>query len=248
MRKKGSLTVEASLLMPVFIMAMVLVAYFGQLAKCQDEVQWALTRIATEASAEYGASGSEVMKSAPYYMAKMSAYLSGSGISISFLESEYMEENDEIDLIVNYKVKLPFSLGNRITCHFRQRVHTRAFTGVESRGDTDEREKEDVTVYITDTGRVYHRNHECTYLKLSISKVYYSDLKNLRNSGGGKYKACERCSEKELTSQTPVWITNYGDRYHTSKGCSGIKRGVEEIKLSEVGNRTPCSKCGREDE
>ncbi len=243
MRRSGSLTVEASLVLPLFLFAMVTLAYLGQLLKCQDEVQNAMNLVASEASALYGAGGEENCRSRVYYTARLGSVLKGTGISMSLAESRFSDENDEIDLILTYRVKLPFPDYFAPACHFRQRVHTRGFTGVDRRDGGEETEH--IRVYVTETGRVYHRSLDCTYLKLSISQIKYGDLDPLRNQGGGKYKACERCCrEKTFGADSDVWITNYGDRFHSIRSCSGIKRNIREIWLSEAGNRTPCSKCG----
>ena len=244
--KKASMTVEASLILPIFMFAMILIGYLGQMIRCQDEVQGALTRLARESSAEYGALESSVLKSKAYYIAKLNTYISGSAGRIILFESHFLEDNDEIDLVAVYQMSTPFSIMGMGNFRFRQRVHTRAFTGVDRRGK--ESSQEDCIVYITETGRVYHRTLECSYLNLSISKVLYGDLGNLRNDSGGKYRSCERCTKgKELTGKDVVWITSYGDRYHTSGSCSGLKRNIREIQISEVGSRPPCSKCGRKE-
>lgn len=244
-KQEASMTVEASLVLPIFLFAMILIGYLGQMMRCQDEVQEALTRLAREASAEYGATQSDVLKNDLYYVAKLNTYLEGAAGTVTFLESHWMEDNDEIDVVAGFRMKTPFTLLGLGTFHFRQRVHTRAFTGVDTRvRDTEEN---DCTVYVTETGRVYHRELQCTYLNLSISQVVFGDLANLRNDSGGKYKACERCCKSaDMTAADPVWITGYGDRYHKIKNCSGLKRNIREIKLSEVGDRPPCSKCGTE--
>lgn len=244
--RQASLTVEASLILPIFMFAMILVAYLGQLVMCQDDVQWALTRVAREASAEYGANHSNLYKSVAYYHGKFLTYMKDAGVTVSFLESRLLEDNDEIDLIVTYRMNRPFPILPLGSITMRQRVHTRAFTGVEQRGKSGNQDHR--IVYVTETGRVYHLKLECTYLKLSISQLQYGDLATKRNDSGGKYKACEKCcKDKNLVDNTSVWITNYGDRYHTTASCSGLKRTVEEIPLSQVGTRTPCSKCGKEE-
>ena len=65
MKKKenGSMTVEASICLPIFLFAMILIGYLGQMIRCQDEVQSALSRVAKEAAAEYGMSKSNTIKS-----------------------------------------------------------------------------------------------------------------------------------------------------------------------------------------
>lgn len=243
--KQASLTVEASLILPFFLFAMTLIGYLGKLITCQEDVQWALTRIAREASAEYGATKNQLLKSQAYYQAKFIAYMKETGLSVSFADSKLLQERDEIDLVVTYRMKTPFSLLPLPNISMRQRVHTRAFTGVERRGHEDL--SSDRKVYITETGRVYHYKVTCSYLKLSISQIQYGDLSAKRNESGGTYKTCERCcGNKKMSNTSLIWITNYGDRYHASASCSGLKRSIREIALSEVGGRTPCSKCGRE--
>lgn len=241
--QEASMTVEASLVLPVFLFAMLLVAYLARLAGYQDKVQWALTRTAREASAEYGAAKRKALTKKAYYYMKFESCMKGNRIPVSLAKSHICEENDEIDLIADYQLKTPFRFLPFAGCPFRAHVHTRAFTGVEDRGALGENTK-DYKVYVTEHGRVYHLSLSCPHLKLSISQLLFSDLAAMRNEAGGKYKPCERCcrSSGEVGGRT-VWITNFGDRYHISRSCSGLKRSIRTIMHSEVGNRTLCSKC-----
>ena len=240
----ASLTVEASLVLPIFLFAMLMFAYVGMLIKTEDEVKNAMTRVVNEASAEVGAGMEEITSSPLYYRAKLELYMGGTGLSTSLLGSSFLEDNDEIDMVVSYSVSPPFDIFGVGHLRFRERVHTRAFVGVDTR-ENDEEEEDDIIVYVTDTGRVYHRNKNCTYLKLSVSRLYYGDVARQRNSGGAKYYPCSRCASGYTPdSDTYVWITNFGNRYHINRACSEIKRTVHEIHLSEVGSRGPCSKCG----
>lgn len=240
---RGSMTVEAALVLPVFLFGMLLTAYLGLLVRCQDEVQWALTRVAREASAEYGAGENKLLANRAYYQTRINDCLEVKGLAVSLLESSVLQRNDEIDLIAVYYAKIPFRLIPAGSCRFRQRVHTRAFTGVERRENVEE--EGNIMVYVTETGRVYHRERSCTYLRLSISQMKYGDTASLRNDSGGRYKPCERCVKDIVPAGSDeVWITNFGDRYHIIRSCSGIKRNVKKIQLSQAGKRTPCSKCG----
>ena len=238
----ASLTVEAALILPIFLFAMLVFAYVGLLIRTQDEIRYAMTRTVNEASAEIGAGLEKIGSSPLYYRGKLELYMGGTGLTTSLLGSSFLEENDEIDMVVSYSVDFPFDVFGIGSLRFKERVHSRAFVGVDTR---DTEQEDDVIVYITETGRVYHRDKNCTYLKLSISQLLYGDVARQRNSGGAKYYPCERCALGYIPdSDAPVWITNYGNRYHTNRACSEIKRTISEIFLSEVGNRTPCSKCG----
>ena len=104
------MTVEAALILPIFLFAMILVGYLGQMIRCQDEVQSALTRLAREASAEYGAHESSLLKSKAYYISKMNSYISGSAGKVILFQSHFLEENDEIDLVAVYQMTTPFSI------------------------------------------------------------------------------------------------------------------------------------------
>ena len=81
----ASMTVEAALVLPIFLFAMITVAYLGQMIKCQDEIQWALTRVARETSAKYGADHSSLYKSRSYYQMQINRYIKHTGISISLV-------------------------------------------------------------------------------------------------------------------------------------------------------------------
>ena len=240
----ASMTVEASLVLPVFLFAMLIIAYTGMLIRTQDEVKNTMTRIVNEASAEVGAGLEKTAASALYYRGKLELYMGGTGLSTSLLGSSFLEKNDEIDMIVSYSVRLPFNLFGIINPRFKERVHSRAFVGVDKR---ETPKQDDMIVYITDTGRVYHMDKNCTYLKPSVSQITFDDIELKRNRSGGKYKACARCAKGvAVGGGSFVWITNYGDRYHTNRACTEITRSIKEVKLSEVGSRTPCSKCGYE--
>lgn len=105
-------------------------------------------------------------------------------------------------------------------------------------------ETDEETVYVTETGVVYHRDYHCNYLELSIRMVTADSIDGLRNKEQGKYYPCEHCAEKG--TQKGVYITDYGNRYHNSLNCSGLKRTIYAVPLSEASvGRGACTKCGR---
>lgn len=185
--KKGSLTVEAAIVLPIFLFCMLLLVFLIQCLICQDQVQWALTRTAREISIEQAVMETDFVRSPIYFSRKVNQYME-SGVSISCLRSEV--EGDEILLKADYEVKLPFPVLLFQKVRFCQGIRTRAFTGVESRADNM---KNDCIVYITLTGKVYHCNKDCTYLKPNVSRVLLRDIEWLRNENGGKYKSCISC-------------------------------------------------------
>lgn len=243
----ASITVEAALALPIFFFAVLTFIFILRIICCQEEVYWALTRTAKEAAVEKALQQeNDSLQSAGslvYLTTKLNHYVKNNNNNIHLTNSKIMTEDNQIDLIADYDIPLPVRIFTLKSVPVKQRVRTRAYVGVESRGSGDSSEEE---VYITETGRVYHRKETCSYLKLSISKVQYQDLAGLRNESGGKYKPCHSCCrERHFQSKDIIFIANYGDRFHSVRTCSRITRTVKKIKLSEAGNRLPCSKCGR---
>ncbi len=158
--------------------------------------------------------------------------------------SRVMQEDEMIDLMLTYQIKSPVSLVTLPWKPFVQRACVRAWVGragASGSDDDEKREEDGETVYVTATGSVYHRDENCTYLKPKISQISADQLENVRNNGGGKYYPCEHCGS---ACGSFVYITAEGTRYHSSLQCSSLKRTVNAVKLSEVGEMRVCSKCG----
>lgn len=120
--------------------------------------------------------------------------------------------------------------------------YMRVWTGYDvTKGGRDNAEGEEIYVYIAEHGTVYHMTEECSHLRLSIELVAKSEVGRLRNASGGKYSACEKCAGAAAGA---VYITREGDRYHNTINCSGLRRSVRCVPLSEVGGLPPCSRCG----
>ena len=154
------------------------------------------------------------------------------------------EGTEEITLPDFYVYK-PISPGiplPAIWMHNTVKVH--AWTGtVHKFAGEEETEKMEVMVYVTESGSVYHKNLNCSHLKLSVVKISGSSVSGMRNEYGEKYHACEGCSRGEKPGGS-VYITKSGNRYHNKKECSGLKRSVRLVKESDVENIHACSRCG----
>lgn len=162
---------------------------------------------------------------------------------IHFIGSDFLGKDDVIDLLVRYQIEIPFFVGRWNQMVFIQRCRIKAWTGFYIEGKGIENEAGEEYFYITETGTVYHDNPNCTHLNLSTQNVEFYKIEILRNQSGGKYHKCELCVEGDLKKDT-VYITNTGTRYHYSLKCSGLKRGVKKLPVSDVLNRNLCKRCG----
>lgn len=138
--------------------------------------------------------------------------------------------------------KIPFLGARMFSVNLYQQLCTNAYEGKSMVPSPDEKVTEEF-VYLAETGTVYHKSRSCIYLNPTISQVPYQEIAGRRNHSGGKYYACKYCGGKNKLPNY-VFITIYGDSWHTLKTCSGLKRTVRRVPLSKVGNLPACSKCG----
>ncbi len=163
-------------------------------------------------------------------------FIRGGKSGISLLSSECTR--DEIILYASYEMHPPCPLIGNYSYHLMQCARSRKWIGDRSLADGTA--EDDAWVYITPEGVAYHRSLSCNYLDLSIKAVNRSALRTLRNASHETYRRCESCKG----TGTTVYITDYGNRYHTGLSCNGLKRTIYMVKISQTGGRHACGKCG----
>lgn len=164
----------------------------------------------------------------------------GGALGIIYGQSRIMEE-ELIDLVGVYTLKPPVGLvPMQLRCMSRARI--RAWTGYDNESASEAGEEEDPYVYIAENPTVYHTDRNCSYIQISIQAVAAGDVEECINAYGENYTACWRC-RNETTSGAVFYITEDGNRYHTSVECGAIRRTIQMVHLSEVGNLPCCSRC-----
>lgn len=166
---------------------------------------------------------------------------SGSG-GLYFIKSSVMERDDIIELVASYKVHPFAKIIGFPDFPMENRYYGRAWTGYDVENGQGGAAGADPVVFVTETGTVYHTARSCAYLNPSIKAVSAAAAGDLRNESGEKYYPCGGCGGSSF--QPVVYITDQGNRIHMSLSCSGLKRTIYTIHLSEVGSRGKCSKCG----
>lgn len=266
--RRGSLTVEAALAVPLFLFALAAVLSFLDILRLQIHMDASLAAIAKEMSvyayavdsAQDLLSGNQEMQtdglgnlggtvfSQLYVKGAIKKrlgedYLSSSPMGnterLHFIGSKLLEK-DRIELRAQYLVKPYFSLSPKTGFINGSTAIVHAFTGYDNLLAAVNSQSEEY-VFITPNGMVYHRDRGCHYLDLSISSVYRQNVAGLRNADGSIYYSCPLCGNQ---GGDAVYITNYGTSFHTDPLCPGLRRTVEMIPISQTGSRTPCSKCG----
>lgn len=157
--------------------------------------------------------------------------------SLQFLESNVYESEDCFEVVVTYSVSPMSSIAGFIPFRMANRYYAHLWNGYEiPKGET--------FVYITENGRVYHTNRECTHLQLSTQKVEHREALTGQNIQGERYKACEKCCESIVAGM--VYITEEGNCYHSTSSCTGLKRTVICVPISEVEKWSLCMRCKRD--
>lgn len=239
---RGSFTVEAALAVPIFFFAVLAFLYLLQWQQVFEQIEYGLVETARESS-QYAYMADEEINtigSSLYLHTLFRQYCKLGNVSLT--DSIYLDEDDEIKVVANYDFVLPIPIFQMKPIPMKQQIVTRGFTGRSMSGEEEDNQAGDI-VYVTETGKVYHTNRMCTHLQLKIQSVYMSAVDNMRNSSGGKYKACERCVEEAIDGGTSVYVADYGDRYHIRRDCSGLKRTIYEKTLEQVQGMPKCKKC-----
>ncbi len=241
MNNRGSVTVETTLVLPLFLFAMLCLYHMHQSYLCACTVYEACAE-AAEYTAEYGYIG-EVTGIVPKFKfgsyvddkARVERYVEGGVSGVSFWLTR-KDDEDYVILEADYvlKVSVPFLPTLRVKKHVC--IRQRAYTGDETKEDGNEKEDAETYCYITDNREVYHMSRDCTHLRLSAQPCASEAV--CRNRG---YTPCEYCGAEPGDFYI---ITDEGERFHKSLGCLGLKRTVYRVKLSEVGDLPPCGRCG----
>lgn len=237
---RGSYTLEAAVVVPLAAVFLMTILFLFRVLQVQTELQQSIS-LAGRRGAVAGKELSLGVAEASFRLSlldaeNVNAYVKNGTLGVSTLGSEV--DGEYLKLRAACRIKIPVNLFGlkdiRLLVGSRNRIWS---------GHT-EGEQEEAIVYYTPTGTVYHVTKSCPYLDLSIHSADFDELGGLRNLEGHRYYPCRDCVRGELSSEE-VFITDYGTAYHARLSCSGLKRTILEIPLSEVGNRPPCSKCSR---
>lgn len=250
---RGSITVEASLVLPLFIfflMNLCSLILFVHTYSSVDTMlykaakEMAILAYAYENNIDSSSIGSLVGESAMLLATEevINQGITADGIldsRISLIGSKLFED-DEIALVATYQVKPLIGIMSYTSFTVTNHCNVRCFTGYDTTQGTDG-EIGETYVYVTETGTVYHLTTSCTYLDIQTSSVPASTIEEYRNESGGIYYACELCGDNQAST---YYIAQYGTSYHSTLSCSAIMRNITAIPISEVGSRHVCSKCG----
>lgn len=235
----GMATVEATLILPVFIFGMLMIYHMIQCRLTENIIYDAAVETAEYISLlgylnEDGTYIPELYFSG--YLDdedKVKRYVTGGVSGINFWGSRYDMEDDCFILNINYTLKVGVPFMPAVDKSKNITITKRFYVG-NTEENTDKTSGDDVYVYITDNMEVYHSTRLCSHLNLTIK---IADMEDAVKQG---YEPCEFCG---YNAEKKVLVTDNGDKYHAFAGCSGLKRTIHRVKLSETGGVPACTRC-----
>ncbi len=261
-RDRGSATVEAALVLPFFLCAICTLCTIAQFILAETSIYHATIQTARvyakqesvpERKNTHGDKGEDDNRKKLKQLGGILSikvvftnYLDKKAVNSSFviggrggiLLSQESGE-DHVSLKARYALKVPVPFFKWFILRRTIQVSCRKFTGyiphVGEEGD-----EEDDTVYVAQYGKVYHTSLSCSHLTIRMTNP--NQVKKVL--GSNHYRKCEKCIR---AGQQPeqLYYTKYGDCYHSTLSCSGLKRSVRLMKKSEISGMRICSECGK---
>lgn len=257
-RVGGSMTVEAAIVLPLFLIFFLNLGSAMEMLRLHSRVEsavWetgrelclyatAIKKGLTSVDEVAGAVGNLVL-SYTYVKGRVEAFLGedylesapiqGGKGGLQYLGSEILSKDGRVEILVSYLVQPKWVVAGFHPFLVENRYCGRLWTGFDI-------ENEDGTVYyLAENMSVYHLDRECSYLRLQPRRVSWDMLSNAVNAKGNSYRRCSKCSQ--IGKQDEVWISPEGDCYHFRVDCPGLTRKVRPVLREELGGLRPCSRC-----
>ncbi len=247
-RLKGSLTLEASLVLPIFLFAMLtllsIVAVIPMYLYIEEAVGETALYTCEHEEVLHGDFAGNVNDIFTEHLEKCVDYEIQDGVSGIRTDNSRLLQSSYVLVSAQYTPKMKTDLLHLFSYPIGQQALVHTWDGYS--GDLSDTEEmfDEQMVYVSENREVYHLTTDCTYLSLTVYQTNGKEVGKLRNASGGKYKACRLCHPKKKSDV--LFITREGDRYHCERDCSGLKRSVSEIPLSEAlaEGLHPCTRCG----
>lgn len=166
----------------------------------------------------------------------------------------YDENTGMIKYDLTIFFKLPFNLFNAPNLYQRFVSNKRAFIGVDGNRFVDNNGISNLDeIYVSNNfmvSKVYHNNITCNRLVKRTEAVSYHDIDNYKNDNNQKYNKCNYCfNDINISSNTLVYITTYGNKYHSYESCPLMTAYISIVPSSyieEYGLRL-CEICNRKE-
>lgn len=241
---KGSMAVEAALVLPLFLFYMMTLLYSLEMVRFQSDMAEALHKVgrSTGILMQEGFRG-DVSENVLHVLSKNQLpflCVEGEENGVKIKTDYHMLGKGNLQITASYQIK-PFIFWLPVgDIRVEEHCFLHGFTGYQ-KGMVVAENKQEQYVYITPSGEKYHLSENCTYLRVQLQVLSVEKMESLRNADGEIYRPCETCKPKD---NSVCYYTKWGNRYHGTSDCKALKRAVYLVPLSQAEGRTACKKCG----
>lgn len=264
---RASMTVEASILLPLFLFFFLNLGSAIELVRLHGNMELGLCSVGRqlsiyggmlvdaetkgeETNAPWWAELGDMALSYTYIRETLIEYVGEEYLNsapilngaegLNLLESELVGADDCIDIVVTYQVKPFGGLLSFKPFRMANRYYAHLWNGYAIPVDEQTKPETDF-VYVTENGEVYHEDERCWHLLLHVEETSCEEAYQKRNTNGERYLPCKVCARNGLTER--VFLTQDGTAIHCDRNCSGLKRTVYHISRKDAGKYRPCSNC-----
>ncbi len=242
-------TVEASLVIPLYLYAVLTLIYILQFINVRCDIDEAayyalkyqtgivhLSGAVTSASI-YGS----LLNHLGYNYASSHNIIGGNAGIIVLVDRS--SDSSILNVDITYHIKNPFDIFGIGILTQKHTYTVEAWLGEDkSREWKKDCDTENEKVYITENSDVFHRKRQCSSLSVTIMEISIDKVENTRNENGGKYYECSSCKKQGYGKI--VYITPFGREYHGRNNCFALKRTVLQVPIDSVNDRRACLLCG----
>lgn len=249
----ASMTVEAALVLPIFVFFAVALLlplhWFDRQRKVQAETEYFCEKF-SQYSYIRECLGDEIpeemlgIETDEFSGAAAGVWLGGRigklADEVRIKRSDVPDENGDICFEAEYREKIPYFSAVRSKIYVQAAAKRRCWVGLRGKlkveeegnnGDTGEQ-----MVYVGAGMGRYHLSRNCHYISNEYESVRVKQLE------GKRIPPCSVCA-KDCQENDVVYVTVSGEHYHKTKSCRSMISYVREVPLSEVRHLGACSYC-----
>lgn len=242
-------TVEASLVIPLYLYAVLTLIYILQFINVRCDIDKAAyhalkyqTGVARLSGAVTSASIYSSLLGYLGYNYTSSHNIIGGNAGIIVL-ADRSSDSSILNVDITYRMRNPFDI---FGIGVLKQTHTytiEAWLGEDkSREWKKDCDIENEKVYITENSDVFHKNRQCSSLVVTVMQISIDKVGTARNENGAKYYECSSCKKQGYGNI--VYITPFGREYHGHNNCFALKRTVLQVPIDSVKDRRACLLCG----
>ena len=242
----ASLTVEAALVLPLFLFVLLLFSVPFRIMTAERQMQRAAETVCDRAAALAALSTPEAAQYrnslSALALAAARAAVSDPNLSgLSAERSSFLADGETVRVVLDYSYTLPIPLFRLPAIRCSRTAWRRAWIGETDPENCVAANPEEEIVYVGRHSTRYHKTARCHYLYNDLRAVSLSEATAARNASGGRYHACPVCARG--ASGGTVYLMPSGTAWHRDPACRAIRAYVRAVPKREVEQLGPCSYC-----